>query len=105
MENARVVGDHAKQGLRELQEKHELIGDVRGRGLFFGIELVRNRATKEPASEETARIVNVMREKGVLLSKIGAHDSILKMRPPMPFSKDNADQLLSTLDDVLKEAV
>ena len=105
MENARVVGDYAKQGLRELQEKHELIGDVRGRGLFFGVELVRNRVTKEPASEETVRIVNVMRENGVLLSKIGPHDNILKMRPPMPFSKDNADQLLSTLDDVLKGAV
>lgn len=101
MENARVVGDYAKEGLHRLQEKHDLIGDVRGRGLFFGAELVRDRAAKDPASEETKRIVNAMRAKSVLLSKIGPHDSILKMRPPMPFSKENADQLLSTLDDVL----
>jgi len=104
MENARVVGDYVKQRLRGLQEKHDLIGDVRGRGLFFGAELVLDRVTKEPAGEETKRIVNAMREKGVLLSRIGPHDSILKMRPPMPFSQDNADQLLSTLDDVLSEA-
>jgi len=104
MENARVVGDYVKQRLRGLQEKHDLIGDVRGRGLFFGAELVLDRVTKEPAGEETKRIVNAMREKGVLLSRIGPHDSILKMRPPMPFSQDNADQLLSTLDDVLSDA-
>lgn len=103
MENARVVGDYAREGLHRLQEKHDLIGDVRGRGLFFGAELVRDRAAKDPASEETKRIVNAMRAKSVLLSKIGPHDSILKMRPPMPFSKENADQLLSTLDDVLSK--
>ena len=64
-------------------------------------ELVKDRSSKEGATEETARVVNEMKERGILLSKIGLYNNILKMRPPLPFSKDNADQLLSTLDDVL----
>ena len=101
-DNARIVGDHAMEGLRRLQAKHALIGDVRGQGLFFGAELVRDRGTREPATAETKRVVNSMRERGVLISRIGVHDNVLKIRPPMPFSKDNADLLLSTLDDALK---
>lgn len=99
MENARVVGDHVIAGLRKLQMKHALIGDVRGRGLFFGAELVRDRNTREPATDETKRLVNSMRERGVLLSRIGQYDNVLKMRPPMPFSRDNTELLLQTLDD------
>ncbi len=90
------------EGLRRLQAKHALIGDVRGQGLFFGAELVRDRSTREPATAETKRVVNSMRERGVLISRIGVHDNVLKIRPPMPFSKDNADLLLSTLDDALR---
>jgi 4-aminobutyrate aminotransferase-like enzyme len=103
-ENARVVGDYALGGLRRLMSKHDLIGDVRGRGLFFGAELVKDRRNRTPATDETRRIVNTMREHGVLISRIGVHDNVLKIRPPMPFSKDNADLLLSTLDDALRGA-
>ena len=99
-ENSFIVGTYVREGLAELANKYDLIGDVRGHGLFIGAELVKDHASKEGATEETARIVNEMKERGVLLSKIGVHDNILKMRPPLPFSKDNADQLLSTLDDV-----
>ena len=101
MSNARVVGDYVIAGLHRLQGKHEIIGDVRGRGLFFGAELVRDRKTREPATDETKRLVNSMRERGVLLSRIGQFDNVLKMRPPMPFSRDNADLLLQTLDEAL----
>jgi len=76
---------------------------VRGRGLFFAVEMVRDRTSKEPATAETKRTVNAMRERGVLLSRIGPADNILKIRPPMPFSRANADQLLETLDAVLTE--
>lgn len=103
MENARVVGDYIQQGLRELAARHEVIGDVRGRGLFFAAELVTDRDDKTPATAEAKRIVNAMRDKGILMSKIGKHDNVLKMRPPMPFSTDNADQLLETLDECLRE--
>lgn len=100
-ENARTVGAYVIDGLKKLQEKYDLIGDVRGSGLFFGVELVLDRNSKEPAAAETKRIVNGMRERGVLISRIGAHDNVLKMRPPMPFSRENADQLLTTLDETL----
>lgn len=104
LENATTVGNYVKEGLRKLQNKHDLIGDVRGRGLFFGLDLITDRKTKQPAGAEAKRVVNEMRNKGVLISKIGQHDNVLKMRPPMPFSKDNADQLLSSLDEVLASA-
>ncbi|HEY6925446.1 MAG TPA: aminotransferase class III-fold pyridoxal phosphate-dependent enzyme [Steroidobacteraceae bacterium] len=101
LENARRVGEYVIAGLRKLQTRHPLIGDVRGRGLFFAVEMVRDRATQEPAGAETKRIVNGMRDRGVLISRIGPHDNILKIRPPMPFNTENADLLLQTLDDVM----
>jgi 4-aminobutyrate aminotransferase-like enzyme len=103
MENARSVGDYTRAGLRELAGKHELIGDVRGSGLFIGVDLVLDRAAKTPATEAAARIVNGMRERGVLLSRIGPADNVLKIRPPMPFSRDNADLLTGTLNDTLTQ--
>jgi 4-aminobutyrate aminotransferase-like enzyme len=103
-ENARVVGDYVVAGLERLAAKHAIIGDVRGRGLFFAAELVRDRGTREPATAETKRIVNAMRDRGVLISRIGPHDNVLKIRPPMPFTREHADLLLGTLDDVLAGA-
>ena len=100
-ENALNVGAYVIEGLKKLQQKYDLIGDVRGSGLFFGAELVRDRTSKEPATAETKRIVNGMRDRGVLISRIGAFDNVLKMRPPMPFSCENADQLLASLDECL----
>lgn len=102
LENATRVGEHVLAGMRRLQEKHSIIGDVRGRGLFFAVEMVKDRQTKTAAPDQTKRIVNTMRERGVLISRIGLGDNILKIRPPMPFSIENADLLLSTLDDVLR---
>jgi len=84
-----------------LQSRHSLIGDVRDKGLFFAVELVLDRASKAPATQETARLVNAMRQSGVLISRIGRHDNILKMRPPMPFNREHADLLLATLGECL----
>jgi 4-aminobutyrate aminotransferase-like enzyme len=103
MTHAHAVGGYVQQGLAELAARHSLIGDLRGRGLFFGAELVRDRATREPATTEARRLVNSMKERGVLISKIGKHDNVLKMRPPMPFANEHADLLLSALDECLKE--
>jgi 4-aminobutyrate aminotransferase-like enzyme len=94
-----VVGTYLQEGLAGLARKHELIGSVRGGGLFFGLELVRGRG--EPAPDETKRLVNAMKDRGILINRIGPHDNVLKMRPPMPFSRDNAKLLLSALDDAL----
>jgi 4-aminobutyrate aminotransferase-like enzyme len=101
MQNADTVGAYAKQGMRALQKRHAVIGDVRGLGLFMGAEFVMDRVEKTPASAYTRRVVNEMRRRGVLLNFLGIHYNTLKIRPPMPFSRENADLFLNTLDDVL----
>ncbi|MBB3610639.1 aspartate aminotransferase family protein [Rhizobium sp. BK602] len=101
IENARNVGEYTRDAFKRLAEKHSIIGDVRGGGLFMGTEFVLDRQTKAPATAEATRIVNAMRERGVLMGKIGLHQCATKIRPPMPFSRDNADFMLSIFDDVL----
>ena len=101
MANAQNVGRYLRTRLSELATRHELIGDVRGAGLFIGVELVTDRASNTPATAETARIVNALRERGVLLSGTGPHANSLKIRPPLVFSQANADLLVDTLDEVL----
>jgi 4-aminobutyrate aminotransferase-like enzyme len=101
VENAAEVGEYVLDGFTKLQSRHEIIGDVRGRGLFFAMELVSNRETKEPDAAEARRVVNEMRRRGILMHKIGDHDNTLKLRPPLCFSKENAELLIETLDDVL----
>jgi len=102
-ENAQVVGAHFKQGLRTLAEQHDLIGDVRGRGLLIGVELVRDRTNLEPAAAETKRVVNRMRELGVLTATEGPHGNVLKLRPPICFTRDEADVAIAALDQALSE--
>jgi 4-aminobutyrate aminotransferase-like enzyme len=84
-----------------LGARHPIIGDVRGAGLFIGVELVRDPRTKAAATEETARLVNALRERRVLISATGPDANILKIRPPLVFSKENADLFLSVMDDLL----
>jgi 4-aminobutyrate aminotransferase-like enzyme len=102
-ERALRVGQHLMTGLRRLQEKHALIGDVRGSGLFLGVELVRDRTTLEPATEEASYVVNRLRECGVLTGTDGPHHNVLKLRPPLVFSERDADFFVATLDEVLGE--
>ncbi len=101
--NALTVGTLARTRMKALAEKYEVIGDVRGSGLIFGAEMVTDRQAKTPASDFTDRIINAMRQRGILLSKLGRHKNALKIRPPMPFSTQNADLLFDTLDDVLSQ--
>jgi 4-aminobutyrate aminotransferase-like enzyme len=99
--NAARVGAALMAGLRDLQQGDERIGDVRGVGLFIGVELVRDRASKTPDDALAGQIVNAMRERRVLISAAGPGANILKIRPPLPFSLANADQCLTTLKAVL----
>lgn len=101
VQHANTVGQYARRRLHALQEAHEVIGDVRGSGLVFGAEMVLDRDTKAPASDFTDRVINAMRDRGIILSKLGRHKNTLKIRPPMPFSIENADLLFDTLDEVL----
>jgi 4-aminobutyrate aminotransferase-like enzyme len=98
---ARVVGEHLLARLRALAERHGLIGDVRGSGLFAGVELVTDWATLAPATSEAAFIVNRMREAGVLIGTDGPDRNVLKIRPPMPFGIDDVDLLAAALERAL----
>jgi 4-aminobutyrate aminotransferase-like enzyme len=101
--NAKQVGAHLQRGLLALVEKYPLVGDVRGAGLFIGAELVKDRATKAPHPELASAIVNRLRERRVLISASSPFGNVLKIRPPLPFSKAHADQFLDTLGCVLSE--
>jgi 4-aminobutyrate aminotransferase-like enzyme len=102
-ENARQVGNHFRAGLRKLSERHAWIGDVRGSGLLVGLELVRDRKCLEPAAPETKRVVNRMRDLGVLTATEGPHGNVLKLRPPICFTRAQADLTIDALDRALGE--
>jgi 4-aminobutyrate aminotransferase-like enzyme/Ser/Thr protein kinase RdoA (MazF antagonist) len=104
-ENAKATGAYFMQELRGLQGKHRLIGDVRGIGLFIGIEFVCDRETLEPADAEAATVIERMKDRGVLLSTDGPFHNVLKIKPPMVFSSADVDFVISQLDEVLAEGV
>jgi 4-aminobutyrate aminotransferase-like enzyme/Ser/Thr protein kinase RdoA (MazF antagonist) len=102
-DHARRVGDHLLARLRELAKRHALVGDVRGAGLFIGVELVKSRDTLQPAGDEASFVVNRMREEGVLIGTEGPYGNVLKIRPPMPFDESDADRVSTVLDRILTE--
>jgi 4-aminobutyrate aminotransferase-like enzyme len=101
--NALEVGRYIMSGLRQLALEHKCIGDVRGAGLFIGADFVRDRDTKEPAPEIAMRMVNDLRRKNILISASGVDGNVLKIRPPLPFSRADADIFLVAMRDVLEE--
>ena len=102
-ERALRVGNHLIAALRKTQERHPLIGDVRGSGLFLGIDLVRDGASREPATEEADYVVNRLRERGILAGTDGPHHNVIKLRPPLIFSEADANLFVETLDSILEE--
>jgi 4-aminobutyrate aminotransferase len=99
--NAAAVGEHLLNGFRDLQKKHAIIGDVRGKGLMIGIELVRDRQTKERAVEERNALVQEAFRRGVLI--LGAGRNAVRLAPPLVFTRDQADSVLKVFDDALTE--
>ena len=97
----RDVGEHLLGRLKGVRERHSTVGDVRGRGLFLGVELVRDRETLEPAREEAEAVVEAMKQRGVLLSTDGPLHNVIKIKPPLVFSEKDADELADGLDEVL----
>lgn len=105
-EHALEVGDRMLAGLHRLAGRHEIIGDVRGCGLFLGVELVRDRESREPAGPEAAFVADRMRELGILVGTEGPDENVLKIRPPMPFTHEDAEILLDALGRIMaQEAV
>ncbi len=101
--NAFSVGAYLKDGLTRLRPTHPLIGDVRGEGLFLGVELVRDPETLEPAAAEASYVAERLKQLGVLTGTDGPFHNVLKIKPPMVFSRENADRLTKNLDRVLAE--
>jgi 4-aminobutyrate aminotransferase-like enzyme len=86
-----------------LTARHALVGDVRGQGLFVGVELVRDRAAREPAGTEAGLVANRMRDRGILVSTDGPRHNVIKIKPPMCFTESDADGLVTALDEILGE--
>jgi 4-aminobutyrate aminotransferase-like enzyme/Ser/Thr protein kinase RdoA (MazF antagonist) len=95
--HARQVGERLLAGLCPMVDRFPIVGDVRGSGLFLGVELVRDRGTLEPAGDEASYVSNRMREMGILLGTDGPHHNVVKIRPPMPFDVEDAALLIDAL--------
>jgi 4-aminobutyrate aminotransferase-like enzyme/Ser/Thr protein kinase RdoA (MazF antagonist) len=102
-EHAKQVGDDMLAKLRRLADQYPIVGDVRGSGLFLGVELVRDRETLAPATEEATFVVNRMRERGVLLGTDGPYHNVVKIRPPMPFELSDGDRLVHELERAIQQ--
>jgi 4-aminobutyrate aminotransferase-like enzyme/aminoglycoside phosphotransferase (APT) family kinase protein len=98
LSNAEDVGSYLRSGIQSLMARHALIGDVRGRGLMVAVELVLDRTSKEPASTEATRLLDLMRDEGVLIGRSGPLKNVLKIRPPLVFQRNHADILIGALD-------
>src|SRR5690348_15655613 len=100
-ENSHVVGNYFRQGLEALQEKYPLIGDVRGQGLMQALELVKDPRTKEPAPQETNKLMDEARRAGLIVGKGGLWNNVIRMSPPMTISKADVDEAIRMLDQAL----
>ena len=103
LENTHVVGSYFRARLEELKEKHPVIGDVRGMGMMQGLELVRDRQTKEPAPAETNELMERARANGLLIGRGGLYGNVIRMAPPMNISKADVDEGIRLLDKSLGE--
>src|SRR5262249_24595828 len=103
--NARDVGAHLKAALERLKTRHPMIGDVRGLGLFLGIELVKDHKTLTPLAKHASYIVERMRDRGILLSTDGPCHNVIKIKLPIVFTREDADLLVENLDVVMGETV
>jgi 4-aminobutyrate aminotransferase-like enzyme/Ser/Thr protein kinase RdoA (MazF antagonist) len=102
-QNALRVGNGLLHRLQQLRERYPLIGDVRGSGLYLGLDLVQHRATREPATEQASYVCNRLRERGILTGTDGPFHNVIKLRPPLIFSDTDADLFVTTLEAILDE--
>ncbi|MFX0107267.1 MAG: aminotransferase class III-fold pyridoxal phosphate-dependent enzyme, partial [Candidatus Hodarchaeota archaeon] len=104
LKKAKNLGDFVMKELKSLQEDHKIVGDVRGQGMMIGIELVRDRTTKEPATQEMLQVMEFCREKGLLIGKGGLDNNVIRFQPPLELTKDQIEVACSILDDAFSDA-
>lgn len=102
-ENAEKVGGKLIAGLRKLQERYECVGDVRGRGLMIGVEIVKDKKSKEPAPQTTLKLMDLAKDNGVLIGKGGMAGNVLRIKPPLCVTAEDADWIVDALDKALKK--
>ena len=102
-QNAKETGSYLKKKLESLQAKYDIIGDVRGRGLLIGVELVKDRKTKEPADEETTRVIETAKNNGVIIGKGGGQGNMLRINPPLCIQKEDADLVVDVLEQAFSQ--
>ncbi|MBY8998474.1 MAG: aminotransferase class III-fold pyridoxal phosphate-dependent enzyme, partial [Candidatus Thorarchaeota archaeon] len=103
LEKASKLGEYFKKKLEQLQEDHKIIGDVRGQGMMLGVELVRDRATKEPAIQEMLQVMEFCREMGLLIGKGGLDNNVMRLQPPLELTNEQLDESYSILDEALSK--
>ena len=103
IENSKLMGELFIDGLTKLKNRYEIIGDIRGKGLFLGIELVKNRSSLEPAPKEAKMLVEGMLSKNILLSIDGPRKNVIKIKPPMVISKEDVDRTIKSLNEVFSD--
>ena len=103
IENSKLMGELFIDGLTKLKNRYEIIGDIRGKGLFLGIELVKNRSSLEPAPKEAKLLVEGMLSKNILLSIDGPRKNVIKIKPPMVISKEDVDRTIKSLNEVFSD--
>jgi len=104
-QNAKLVGDYYIQELTKLQQKYECIGDIRGSGLFIGFEFVKDRLTLEPDTKLAQKVKNKLRNQHILVGIDGPFDNVIKSKPPLCFSRENVDEVISAIDSILDKSV
>jgi 4-aminobutyrate aminotransferase-like enzyme len=103
MDNAHEMGNHFRAGLDALKEKHAIVGDVRGMGLMQGIELVKDRKTKEPGTDLAAKFMERGRVNGLIVGRGGLYANVIRMSPPLNIGKTDIDAALAMIDKSLAE--
>ncbi len=101
--NVNSVGDYLKDKVQDFTDKYDMVGDVRGRGLFIAIECIQGNGNSEPNKELAIEFVEKMKQKGFLISNAGQFRNVLKIRPPLVFQKEHADSLCEVLEETLDE--
>jgi 4-aminobutyrate aminotransferase-like enzyme len=104
LEKAATIGAHFKKKLEELQQDHKIVGEIRGQGLMLGVELVRDQETKEPATQEILTVMEVSREKGLLIGKGGLDNNVIRLQPPLVLTAEQIDESCSILDEAFSTA-
>ena len=103
VENSAQIGEHIIRRIREIQDKFELIGDVRGKGLLIGVEMVKDLRSRKPAPEETEKVFLECFKRGLMVGRVGTYNQVIRLSPPLTISEKEGDKAMEILEESIKE--